>query len=69
MNVTDEIAFISPCIAKKLEITDPNCAGYVSYNVTFEKLMKRSATNTIPARLTRMSWNTVSVLSIPCPAA
>lgn len=41
MNVTDEIAFISPCIAKKLEITDPNCAGYVSYNVTFEKLMKK----------------------------
>lgn len=41
MNVTDEIAFISPCIAKKLEITDPSCAGYVSYNVTFEKLMKK----------------------------
>lgn len=41
MNVTDEIAFISPCIAKKLEITDPNCGGYVSYNVTFDKLMKK----------------------------
>ena len=40
MQVTDEIAFISPCIAKKLEITDPNCGGYVSYNVTFEKMMK-----------------------------
>lgn len=40
MQVTDEIAFISPCIAKKLEITDPNCGGYVSYNVTFEKLMQ-----------------------------
>ena len=40
MKVTDEIAFISPCIAKKLEITDPNCGGYVSYNVTFDKLMK-----------------------------
>lgn len=25
---------------KKLEITDPNCGGYVSYNVTFEKMMK-----------------------------
>lgn len=37
MQVTDEIAFISPCIAKKLEITDPNCGGYVSYNVTFER--------------------------------
>lgn len=41
MNVTDEIAFISPCIAKKAEITDPDCGGYVSYNVTFEKLMKK----------------------------
>lgn len=41
MNVTDSIAFISPCIAKKIEITDANCAGYVSYNVTFEKLMKK----------------------------
>ncbi|MBD5467201.1 MAG: 4Fe-4S dicluster domain-containing protein [Lachnospiraceae bacterium] len=35
----DKLAFISPCIAKKLEITDPNCGDYVSYNVTFQKLM------------------------------
>lgn len=41
MKVADEIAFISPCIAKKLEITDKNCAGYVSYNITFQKLMKK----------------------------
>ena len=34
----DELAFISPCIAKKTEITDPNCYGYVKYNVTFKKL-------------------------------
>ena len=27
-------------LPKKLEITDPNCGGYVSYNVTFEKMMK-----------------------------
>lgn len=40
MNVTDEIAFLSPCIAKKTEIEDPDCHGYVSYNVTFEKMMK-----------------------------
>lgn len=40
MQVSDAIAFISPCIAKKLEITDKNCEGYVSYNVTFEKLMQ-----------------------------
>lgn len=36
----DDIAFISPCISKKLEIDDPNTGGMVRYNVTFEKLMK-----------------------------
>lgn len=36
----DELAFISPCIAKKTEITDPNCYGYVKYNVTFKKLFE-----------------------------
>ncbi len=36
----DELAFISPCIAKKTEITDPNCHGYVKYNVTFKKLFE-----------------------------
>lgn len=41
MNVTDQIAFISPCIAKKIEINDSNCGGYISYNVTFDKLMKK----------------------------
>lgn len=40
MNITDELAFISPCIAKKHEIMDKNCGGYVKYNVTFAKLME-----------------------------
>lgn len=40
MGVTDKLAFISPCIAKKSEIDDPNTKGYVSYNVTFDHLMK-----------------------------
>ena len=40
MKVTDKLAFISPCIAKKNEIDDPNCGGYVSYNVTFDHLMR-----------------------------
>ncbi|MCR5793522.1 MAG: 4Fe-4S binding protein [Lachnospiraceae bacterium] len=38
--VTDKLAFISPCIAKKNEISDPNTKGYVSYNVTFDHLMR-----------------------------
>lgn len=41
LGITDDIAFISPCIAKKVEITDKNCGNCVQYNVTFEKLMKR----------------------------
>lgn len=40
MKVADKLAFISPCIAKKNEIDDPNCGGYVSYNVTFDHLMR-----------------------------
>ncbi len=40
LGITDKLAFISPCIAKKMEIADPNNHGYVSYNVTFEHLMK-----------------------------
>jgi len=40
MGLTDKIAFISPCIAKKNEIDDPNTKGYVEYNVTFDHLMK-----------------------------
>lgn len=40
MNITDKLAFISPCIAKKFEISDPNNKGYISYNVTFDHLMK-----------------------------
>ncbi len=37
--IKDSFAFISPCIAKKNEIDDPNCNGYISYNVTFAHLV------------------------------
>ena len=40
MGITDRFAFISPCIAKKIEIEDPHNEGLVQYNVTFEHLMK-----------------------------
>ena len=40
MKVTDRLAFLSPCIAKKLEIDDPANDGLVQYNVTFNHLMK-----------------------------
>ena len=40
MGITDKLAFISPCVAKGSEIHDPDTEGYVSYNVTFDHLMK-----------------------------
>ncbi len=40
MNISDKLAFISPCIAKKNEIDDPNNKGIVSYNLTFSHLVK-----------------------------
>ena len=40
MHLSDKLAFISPCIAKKSEISDPNTYGYISYNVTFDHLVK-----------------------------
>ena len=40
MHITDKLAFISPCIAKKVEITDSNTQGYVSYNLTFQHFME-----------------------------
>ena len=47
MKITDRLAFISPCIAKEDEITDPNTMGYISYNVTFDHLMKYVRANNI----------------------
>lgn len=40
MKLSDKLAFISPCIAKKTEINDPNTHGYVSYNLTFDHFME-----------------------------
>ena len=40
LDIPDKLAFISPCIAKKNEIDDPNCGGYISYNVTFAHLIE-----------------------------
>lgn len=38
-NVSEDLVFLSPCIAKKDEITDSSTKGFVKYNVTFKKLM------------------------------
>ncbi|MBQ2745734.1 MAG: 4Fe-4S binding protein [Lachnospiraceae bacterium] len=39
MGINDKLAFLSPCIAKKNEIDDPNCGGYITYNVTYAHLI------------------------------
>ncbi len=49
MGITDKLAFISPCIAKKSEIDDPNTKGTYSYNVTFNHLMKYARKHNIMA--------------------
>lgn len=41
LGLNDKIAFISPCIAKGLEIHHKNNKHFVEYNVTFKKLMER----------------------------
>ena len=41
---TEDLVFLSPCIAKRLEINDKNTGGYVKYNVTFKKLMEAIGT-------------------------
>ena len=40
-NVTDKLAFLSPCIAKIDEIHDPNNHDMVQYNVTYCKLQEK----------------------------
>lgn len=41
LKLQDDLVFLSPCIAKKMEITDKSTKGYVKYNVTFNKLMEK----------------------------
>ena len=51
MGITDKLAFISPCIAKKLEIDDPNNHGIITYNVTFDHLMNYVRENNVRGSL------------------
>ncbi|MCL1844824.1 MAG: methyl-accepting chemotaxis protein [Defluviitaleaceae bacterium] len=37
-NITDDFAFISPCLGKKDEIIDANTRGLIKYNVTYKKI-------------------------------
>jgi hypothetical protein len=46
-NIKDNIAFLSPCVAKSDEIHDKNTHGYVHYNVTFKKLLEYIANKNV----------------------
>lgn len=39
-HIEEDLVFLSPCIAKRLEINDKNTKGYVKYNVTFKKMIE-----------------------------
>ncbi|MCR4568393.1 MAG: transcriptional regulator [Pseudobutyrivibrio sp.] len=67
MGITDKLAFISPCIAKKMEIDDPNNHGYVSYNVTFNHLMKYVRENNLfgPAIRDEIEYGLGSIYPMP----
>ncbi|MCL1863723.1 MAG: ATP-binding protein [Defluviitaleaceae bacterium] len=39
-NVTDDLVFLGPCIAKKMEIQRPANAGNIKYSVTFRGMME-----------------------------
>lgn len=40
LHISDKLAFISPCIAKKNEMNDPKNGNLIHYNVSFDHLMK-----------------------------
>lgn len=67
LKISDKLAFISPCIAKKMEIEDPNNGGYVAYNVTFDHLMKYVRENNIsgPACSDEIAYGLGSVYPMP----
>lgn len=51
LGITDKLAFLSPCIAKKMEIDDPNNKGNISYNVTFGHFMEYVRENNVAGPL------------------
>lgn len=46
-HIKDDIAFLSPCIAKKDEINDRNTHEFIKYNVTYKKLFDYLTQNNI----------------------
>ena len=49
-NVSGAYAFLSPCVAKSDEFSDPNTGGLIEYNVTFKKLLEQLETEGVNYR-------------------
>ena len=67
LGMNEKLAFISPCIAKKMEMEDSNNQGLVQYNVTFEHLMKRAGEQNIsgPDAGDEIEYGLGSIYSMP----
>lgn len=67
MGISDKLAFISPCIAKKEEIMSKRGKGLISYNVTFDHLMEYVRKNNIsgPSVKDEIEYGLGSVYPMP----
>ena len=67
MGISDKLAFISPCIAKKAEIESKRGKGLISYNVTFDHLMEYVRKNNIsgPSAKDEIEYGLGSVYPMP----
>ena len=67
MGINDKLAFISPCIAKKMEMESERGKGLISYNVTFDHLMEyvRAHNITGPSAKDEIEYGLGSVYPTP----
>ncbi|MDP4267937.1 MAG: ATP-binding protein [Bacteroidota bacterium] len=47
LGIEDDVAFLSPCIAKKYEFDDPNTHNNIQYNIAFRSIIKYLKKNNI----------------------
>lgn len=67
MGIRDKLAFISPCIAKKAEMMSKRGKGLISYNVTFDHLMRYAKQHNIsgPSCKDEIEYGLGSVYPMP----
>ena len=67
LGISDKLAFLGPCIAKKAEIQDPNTGGLVQYNVTFDHLARYLSQNNISSQPFEEEWPAGLGMLYPMP--